>query len=105
MVFTCLCYITWDFQQGDEKKHLPSLTRLVFQIPGSPSWPAAYVPVINFPALLKGTSQRQKGRKMFMSLKSKEGACRGWAGSSQASQPGTLAGSRVAVILFVNLKC
>lgn len=88
MVFTCCCYITWAFQQGEEKNRLPSLARLVFQIPGSPSWPAACASVINSPMLLKGMSEREKGRKMFMGLKSKEGACKGWAGSSQVSQPG-----------------
>lgn len=68
MVVTCCGYIAWDFQQGDEKNCLPSLAGLVFQTPSSPSWPAAYVPVINFPAFLKGMSQRQKGTEMFMGL-------------------------------------
>ena len=97
MVFTCCCYITWDFQQGDEKKQLPSLARLVVQIPGSPSWPAAYVPVINFPTLLKA-----EGEKDVYGFKKKVLAGAG-LGAPRRLSP--LAGSHVAVIPFVNLKC
>lgn len=89
----CCCSITW---KGDEEIYLPSLARLVFQFPGSPSHPAASAPVINIPCLLKGTSQRQRERRRLLGLKSREGACRDWAGRSQVA----LAGSRSAVILF-----
>lgn len=102
---TCCCSIIWIFQKEDEKIHLPSLARLTFQFPGSPSCPAASAPVINIPCLLKGTSQRQRGRRMLLGLKSREGACRGWAGPLQVSHLVTVAGSHPTVILFGSLSC
>lgn len=80
---TCRCSVVGVFQKEYEKIHLPSFARLVFQFPGSPSCPAASAPVINVPCLLKGTSQRQRGRRMLLGLKSTEGVCRGWVGHLQ----------------------